>query len=47
MDKDYTSLGICFGLLIGGIIGQITDDMSTWLPFGLLGGTVLGSLIEK
>ena len=41
------TMGICFGMLAGVVIGVLTDNIGFWLSIGLCIGVAAGALLPK
>ena len=52
LEKQYddganVALGISFGLIIGAVIGMLTNNIGLWIPIGLCLGVAVGASIPK
>jgi hypothetical protein len=44
---NYMSLGMCFGLALGGVFGLATNNSTTCMLLGMCLGLAVGSLVKK
>ena len=47
MEKSKISIGAGFGLLLGIIIGSVTDNIGLWISLGLCFGAGIGTVLDK
>ena len=47
MEKSKISKGAGIGLLVGVIIGSVTDNIGLWISLGLCFGAGIGTVLDK
>jgi len=47
MEKSKISIGAGIGLLLGVIIGSVTDNNGLWISLGLCFGAGIGTVLDK
>lgn len=45
--SSYTTLGLSIGLILGGIVGLVTDNMIIFAGGGLVLGLAIGSALDN
>ena len=47
MEKSKISIGAGIGLLLGVIIGSVTDNIGLWISLGLCFSAGIGTVLDK